>query len=106
MDLKLLERLSNAACLGHIRDAHDILKAELSKYAEVEDFGQTGLIAKINKGKDKTLLLDAHIDEVGFIVTSVLGEGFLRVTNVGGNDARILPATVVEVHGKEKSVQN
>ena len=102
MDLKLLEKLSNAVSIGHICEARDIAKRELSKYAEVTPFGQIGLIAKINKGKDKTLLLDAHIDEVGFIVTGILGNGFLRVTNVGGNDARILPATPVTIHGKEK----
>ncbi len=101
MDLKLLERLSNAVSLGHITAARDIAEQEFAKYAEVARFGQTGLIAKINKGKEKTLLLDAHIDEVGFIVTKVLGDGFLRVTNVGGNDARILPATPVTVHGKK-----
>lgn len=101
MDLKLLEKLSNTVSLGHIKEARDIAKAELSKYAEVKDFGQIGLVAEINKGKEKTLLLDAHIDEVGFIVTSILGNGFLRVAAVGGCDARILPATVVTVHGKE-----
>ena len=102
MDIKLLEKLSNAVCLGHITDARDIVKDELSGVAEIEEFGQVGLIAKINKGKDKTLLLDAHIDEVGFIVTSILGDGFVRVTNIGGNDPKILPATVVTIHGKER----
>ena len=102
MDLKLLESLSNAVSLGHIGEARDIAEAELSKYAEVTRFGQIGLLAKIDKKKDKTLLFDAHIDEVGFIVTKILGDGFLRVTNVGGNDARILPATPVTVHGKKE----
>lgn len=102
MDLKLLEKLSNAASLAHLCEARDIAKSELEKYAEVTEFSQCGLIARINKGKDKTLLLDAHIDEVGFIVQKILGQGFLRVAAVGGNDARILPATPVTVHGKEK----
>ena len=102
MDLKLLKALSEAVCIGHLTEARDLAKAEFEKYAAVTHFGQSGLIAKIDNGKDKTLLLDAHIDEVGFIVTAVLGEGFLRVASVGGNDARILPATPVTVHGKEK----
>ena len=101
MDINLLKSLSEASTLGHLTKARDIAKRELEKYAEVLEFGQTGLLAKIDKGKDKTLLLDAHIDEVGFIVTSILGKGFLRVASVGGCDARILPATVVTVHGKE-----
>ena len=102
MDLKLLEKLSNSVCIGHITAARDIAWSELKKYAVVTRFGQTGLLAKIDKGKDKTLLLDAHIDEVGFIVTGILGEGFLRVASVGGCDARILPATTVTVHGKKE----
>lgn len=102
MDLKTLEKLSGAASLGHLCEARDVAKAELQNLAEVTEFGQCGLIAKINKGKDKTLLLDAHIDEVGFIVQKILGDGFVRVAAVGGNDARILPATPVIIHSKEK----
>jgi len=41
-------------------------------------------------------LLDAHIDEIGLIVTGV-EEGFLRVAALGGADARVLPATGVTV---------
>ena len=56
MDIKLLENLSNSVCIGHIDLAKNVAAAELSKYAEVASFGQTGVIAKINKGKEKTLL--------------------------------------------------
>lgn len=41
-----------------------------------------------------TVLLDAHMDEVGLIVTGYEG-GFLRFSNIGGVDARILPAAEV-----------
>ena len=36
------------------------------------------------------LLLDAHLDEIGFVVTGV-EEGFLRIQTIGGVDARVLP---------------
>ena len=42
------------------------------------------------------LLLDAHMDEVGFIVTGI-ENGFLRFAPLGGIDARVLPATRVRV---------
>ena len=45
------------------------------------------------------LLIDTHFDEVGFMVTRVLEDGFLGVTNVGGIDTRILPAARVNVYG-------
>ncbi len=46
------------------------------------------------------VLLDAHLDQVGFIVTAITDEGFIRVSNVGGLDMRIMPAQNVTVHGK------
>lgn len=101
MDIKeLIISLSDAVGIGNIDSATKLARQELSKYAEVKDFGQIGLVATINKGKDKTIMLEAHIDEVGFIVTSVFPDGFLKVTKVGGNDHRFLPATSVTVHGK------
>ena len=52
------------------------------------------------KGQIKQhILLDAHIDEVGLIVTG-FENGFIKVTNVGGLDARILPGTEVIIWGK------
>ncbi len=49
----------------------------------------------------KTLLLEAHIDEIGMIVTFIDSEGFLKVSKCGGIDPRILPAQTVTIHGKE-----
>lgn len=45
------------------------------------------------------VLLDAHIDQVGLIVTSVTEDGFVTVGNVGGLDRRLLPAQHVKIHG-------
>ncbi len=48
------------------------------------------------------LLLEAHIDQVGFVVTGVeetAGGGFLRVASAGGADNRVLTAAEVVVYG-------
>lgn len=45
------------------------------------------------------VLLDAHIDQVGLIVTSVTDDGFVTVGNIGGLDRRLLPDQHVRIHG-------
>ena len=48
------------------------------------------------------IMIDAHYDEIGFMVTEVLDGGFLRITNIGGIDRAIMQSAFVTVHGKEK----
>jgi len=50
------------------------------------------------------LLLDAHLDEVGLIVTHIEDSGFLRVGGCGGIDRRALPASPVIIHGKKGKI--
>lgn len=45
------------------------------------------------------ILVTAHMDEIGLMVTAVK-DGFIRFTNIGGINKRILPAQPVIVHGK------
>lgn len=52
-------------------------------------------------GEGYHFLLDAHIDEIGFIVKAVSDDGFVKVSNVGGVDRRMLLGSEVTVHGKE-----
>ncbi len=47
------------------------------------------------------IMIEAHCDEIGLIVTSITDDGYLTFANVGGVDQRILPALEVVVHGKE-----
>lgn len=47
------------------------------------------------------LLLAAHMDAIGLMVTGVQ-DGFLRVTQIGGLDARVLPGQLVRVYGREE----
>lgn len=47
------------------------------------------------------LMLEAHLDQIGMVVTRLEKDGFLRVANVGGLDYRLLPASPVTVHAKD-----
>lgn len=54
-----------------------------------------------NKSK-LDLVLDAHIDQIGMIVTNITSDGFIKFGNLGGIDRRLLPAQQVIVHGKKE----
>ena len=45
----------------------------------------------------RSILLSAHMDAIGLMATSIK-DGFIRFTEVGGVDPRILPGTPVTVH--------
>lgn len=48
------------------------------------------------------LVVCAHMDEVGMMVTKIMDNGMLRMRMIGGVDARILPGMEVVVHGKRE----
>ena len=68
--------------------------AELFRpYCDTVDADKNGnVIGSLSCGKEgaKTVLLDAHLDQIGFLVTEVLDGGFLRFAPVGGVDPRML----------------
>lgn len=52
-------------------------------------------------GEGHHIALEAHTDQIGFIVKSVSDDGFIKVDKCGGIDRRMLLASEVIVHGKE-----
>ena len=64
--------------------------------------GNHVFIKRCGRKNAPKILLDAHFDEIGMLVTDITEEGFVRMTNVGGVDTRILQAAEVTVYGKEK----
>ena len=49
-----------------------------------------------NPQAKKTILLDAHLDRIGLIVTDINDKGFVKVDKCGGIDIRTLQNTVFE----------
>ncbi len=56
--------------------------------------------ATFGQGKEH-LLLDAHLDQIGLLVTGFEKGGFLRVGKSGGIDRRVLLGTPVVIHGRK-----
>ena len=54
-----------------------------------------------DKNAERQVMLDAHIDQIGMIVTQIDEDGFLHVAPCGGVDRRVLPGAPVTVYGHE-----
>lgn len=89
---------------GDERSASEIALSMLESYTDdcsIDDFGNVIGHIKSTGNKPK-LLLDAHIDRVGLIVSFIDDNGFIKVGAVGGPDRRVLAAQSVTIHGKER----
>ncbi len=66
---------------------------------EVDNMGN---VYAIKRGKgDKRVMIGAHMDEIGFIVTHIDDKGFIRFHTLGGFDPKTLTAQRVLIHGKK-----
>lgn len=75
---------------------------ELSKYTRAHMDRMGSVVAKFGKqGAKKHFLLDAHIDQIGLIVTNIDEHGFIRADRCGGVDRRVLPGSPVTIYGRE-----
>jgi putative aminopeptidase FrvX len=99
----LKELCSMSAVTGRENAAADAISGIFSKYCDEVTvdrfFNVIGL--KRGCGKDrKTVLVTAHYDEIGLMVTDIDENGFLRFTRAGGVDPKVLGSQEVTVHGK------
>lgn len=99
----LLKRLSEACGVsGDEGEVRALLTEELTPYAEEIHTDSLGnLYVKKGLGRNPRVMVAAHMDEIGLMVTSVEKSGLLRVTKVGGIDDRVLVSKPVMV-GKDR----
>lgn len=102
MDTKeLLKKLTSVASVGGDEEKIITLLTKLLKpYGEVSKDSMNNVYCTFGEGYH--ILLDAHIDEIGFVVTSISEEGFLKLGACGGIDNRMLLGSEVSVWGKKE----
>ena len=84
---KLIELLESPGIPGREDFIAKILKKEMKKYGFQIEWDNIGSIWGIKNSKNKkakTLMIDAHMDEVGFLVSGINKEGFLSFEEQGG----------------------
>lgn len=67
---------------------------------KVDALGSVVAFKKGKKTPDKKVMLCAHMDEVGFIITHITDEGYLKFSPVGGIDAEAVLTRHLSINGK------
>ena len=77
----------------------EFIISQIKNYCEykVDNLGNIICFKKGKKQSDKRLMLDAHMDEVGLIITAITSDGFLKFDTVGGMDASVLAFKTVKI---------
>jgi endoglucanase len=95
----LLQKLSDARGVsGHEEEVRAILLEEIRDRVDACRIDSMGNLIALKKGTGASplrVLVAAHMDEVGLMITAAEDSGVLRFAKVGGIDDRVLPARVV-----------
>ncbi len=97
-DLCLIDGIS-----GRENNVREYIRNVISKSLKDEDRIYTDPIGNLicfKKGKitpENKVMISAHMDEVGFIVTYICDNGFLKSTNVGGVDSKVVCGRAVSI---------
>lgn len=95
IDIKLLEQL--CLCNGISGDEGNVRNLIINEIKDCADDIKTdnlGNLIVFKKGKKSAkskLMVSAHMDEVGLMVTDITSDGYLKFDEVGGIDRRVLP---------------
>ena len=92
INYELLERLCRANSVSGDEDSvRSIIIDEIKPYADSISVDPLGSVLVHKRGKNRAkakLMLSAHMDEVGLMVTDITSDGYLKFDEVGGIDRR------------------
>jgi endoglucanase len=98
-----LKQLTEAAGpSGQESELRELILAMISPLVDEARTDALGNVIARKRGSDGSpgsIMLAAHMDEIGLMVTK-LDKGFIRFTSVGGVDPGVLPSQAVVVHGR------
>ncbi len=106
INTKLLAELCEVAgAPGHENRVREIVLKEIKPLVDEINIDNMGNVVAVKKGKEgKKVMIGAHMDEIGFIVTHIDDKGFVYFHTLGGFDPKTLTAQRVIIHGKEDVV--
>ncbi len=90
---------------GFEQRIRELVLAEVKPLVDEVSIDNMGNVIALKKGKTRRkVMIAAHMDEIGFMVTHIDDDGFLRFITLGGFDPKTLTSQRVIVHGREDLV--
>lgn len=87
---------------GFEQQIRSVVLEEIKGLVDEVEIDNMGNVYAIKRGKgDKRVMIGAHMDEIGFMVTHIDDKGFIRFHTLGGFDPKTLTAQRVIIHGKK-----
>lgn len=101
---EILKRLCiDRGVSGNENEMLPVIQELMGGFSDITTDNSGNIIASMgDMSSGKHIMLDAHIDRIGLIVTYINDEGFIKAEPVGGIDLRTLPGTIVKVLGREE----
>ena len=106
LNLDLLAAICEAPGVsGFERRIRNLVLREVQELADEVEVDNMGNVLAIRRGKQpKRVMVAAHMDEIGFVVSHIDKNGFIRFLPLGGFDPKTLTAQRVIVHGRRDLV--
>jgi putative aminopeptidase FrvX len=100
----LKELISAPGISGYEDGVRPIIEKAWQPFTDQIKVSRLGSLHALQRGTGSeprpSILIATHMDAIGLMVNAII-DGFLRVTSVGGVDARVLPGQLVTVHGRQ-----
>lgn len=103
MNIELLSKIcTTPGAPGFEQKVRELVIQEVTPLVDEVEVDNMGNVYAIKRGKErKSAMIGAHMDEIGFIVTHIDDNGFIRFHTLGGFDPKTLTAQRVIIHGKK-----
>ena len=103
LDIPLLKKICETpGAPGFEQRIRELVIREVRPFVDDLSVDNMGNLIAVRRGTTpKRVMVAAHLDEIGFIVTHVDDDGFLRFHPLGGFDPKTLTSQRVIVHGKK-----
>ncbi len=100
--MDLLKKLTQTpGCPGQEHRIREVIRQEMEGLVDEVRIDRLGNLVGVKKGNGPKVMIAAHMDQIGFMVSYIDDDGFIRLNPTGGFDPRTLMAQRVIVHGKK-----